>query len=214
MTLIKTEIYPLCPMFSIDLNPKNIDAKLRFSNEMLQIMKNILNDISNILFTEEEDTYFQTKMINVINETKKSKDRGMQTNIINELFPDFYNYIYDILVNWLDALLDKKDYYDSLDEWKITLKYSVNIEEAAIKIYYRDNGAWINASKTNDKEGNEDYFWWEWLWEKEMKEKAIRYKRVSSKNGTCIILKFSLDTFYFYQLQQEMLNQSKIPLNY
>jgi hypothetical protein len=99
MTLIKTEIYPLCPMFSIDLNPKNIDAKLRFSNEMLQIMKNILNDISNILFTEEEDTYFQTKMINVINETKKSKDRGMQTNIINELFPDFYNYIYDILVN-------------------------------------------------------------------------------------------------------------------
>jgi len=112
-------------------------------------------------------------------------------------------FLEEILKNSVDAL-NLKGFFANLKVKKVEIKiYKKNNELIFI---IRDNWKCNKILKTINEDNNEK-LWWEWLWEKFIKSisRNIKYKRISKKSGSIILLK--IDTLKI--LEQDKIDKLK-----
>ena len=100
--------------------------------------------------------------------------------------------LFEILKNSVDWLKDIKWLSNILKIKKIEIKiYEVNSNYIII---VKDNWAWEKAQWTQYKKNNPNYLWWKWVWEERINDfpNIIKYKRISKKSGTVVLLKVKI----------------------
>jgi hypothetical protein len=100
--------------------------------------------------------------------------------------PDQFLVSREAIQNSIDAISEKNTL------WKIWIKIRIRPVREDIEIYISDDWIGNNSKGSNLKKKNQDkYIGKHWIWENNLRQVLDRYKRVSSKNWTRVVMRIT-----------------------